>query len=76
MSISYNLPRETRVSLKVYNLSGQWVRTLVSGISRPGHWQVTWDGRSENGTPVPPGAYLYRLDAGSYSATGKLVFLQ
>ncbi|MFA6109147.1 MAG: FG-GAP-like repeat-containing protein [Candidatus Latescibacterota bacterium] len=61
------------VQLRVYNLLGQPIRALVSGSLTPGYHAVTWDGRDERGTPASSGVYLYRLEAGAWRATGKMV---
>jgi hypothetical protein len=74
--ISYDLPVETQVSLKVYNLSGQLVRTLVAGKEKAGYRQVSWDGRSEVGSHVASGVYFYRMETGSFAATKKLVVVR
>jgi subtilisin family serine protease len=65
IAISYELPVDIPVSLKVYNLSGQLVRTLVSGKEKSGYKRVTWDGRSEDGSRV-----------GSFKATRKIVVIR
>jgi hypothetical protein len=74
--ISYDLPVESQVSLKVYNLSGQLVRTLVAGKEKAGYRQVSWDGRSEVGSHVASGVYFYRMETGSFAATKKLVVVR
>jgi photosystem II stability/assembly factor-like uncharacterized protein len=71
--ISYELPTESTVDLSIYNMSGQKVRALVSGRKAGGTHQVQWDGRDERGIPVASGVYLYRLDAGTFSETRKMV---
>ena len=76
VGISYDLPVETQVSLKVYNLSGQLVRSLVSGKEKAGYKHVSWDGRSENGSRTSSGVYFYRLEAGSFAGTRKLVVVR
>jgi hypothetical protein len=76
VGISYDLPVETQVSLKVYNLSGQLVRSLVSGKEKAGYKHVSWDGRSENGSRTSSGVYFYRLEAGSFTATRKMVVVR
>jgi hypothetical protein len=76
LGISYDLPVEAAVSLKVYNLSGQLVRTLVSGQEEAGYKHVSWDGRTENGSRASSGVYFYRLEAGSFAATRKLVVVR
>lgn len=76
IAISYDLPVETGVSLKVYNLSGQLVRSLVSGKEQAGFKHAAWDGRSEDGSRVASGVYFYRLEAGSFTATKKMVVIR
>jgi hypothetical protein len=74
--ISYGLPVESPVSLKVYDLSGRLVRILVFSTEKAGYHKVSWDGRAEGGRGVSTGVYFYRLTAGSFSATRKLVVLK
>lgn len=64
------------VTLKVYNILGQHVRTVVDGTQSPGEHVVAWDRRSETGRAVAPGVYFYRLGIGEESATRKLVILE
>jgi subtilisin family serine protease len=75
VEIAYGLPVESPVSLKIYDLSGRRIRTLVSGREKAGYREVAWDGRADGGGRVPSGVYLYRLTAGSFSAVRKLVIL-
>jgi hypothetical protein len=72
VSIAYQLPSGNRVELAVYNIAGQKVRTLASGSKPAGYHTARWDGRDGTGRPVAAGVYLYRLQAGDYSRTGKL----
>jgi hypothetical protein len=74
--IKYALPRDVAVSLKVYNISGQLVKTLVSGTEKAGYKQVSWEGRSEQGHRVSAGVYFYRMQAGEFTATKKLVVVR
>jgi len=76
LAISYDLPVTSQVSLKVYNLSGQLVRTLVSGKEQAGFKRAAWDGRSDKGARVASGVYFYRLEAGSFTATKKMVVVR
>ncbi len=75
-SISYTLPREAQVVLRVYNSLGQLVRTLADGKESAGYRQVAWDGRDEIGRKVPSGVYFYRLQAGAFSDTKKMVLIR
>jgi cathepsin K len=70
-AISFALPRDGRISLKVYNLAGQLVTTLVDGVLPAGYHEARWDGRG-----LPSGVYFYHLDAGSFSAIRKLVLVR
>ncbi|MBC7187919.1 MAG: T9SS type A sorting domain-containing protein [Calditrichaeota bacterium] len=67
-TIVYALPRSSRVTLEVYNLLGQCVRTLVDETEPPGVHRVLWDGRDANGQQVSSGCYFYRLVAQSTPA--------
>jgi len=60
-TIRFELPEAAQVSLAVYNLFGQEVRTLVFGNKKAGYHSVEWDGRDERGREMPSGLYLYRL---------------
>jgi hypothetical protein len=75
-TIRYQLPKDIGVSLKVYNLAGQLVKTLVSGPEKAGYKGVAWDGRSERGKKVGAGVYFYRLLAGEFTATRKMVVVR
>jgi hypothetical protein len=70
-AISYQLPAFSRVVLKVYNVLGREVATLVNEKEEAGKHSVTW-----NASSIPSGVYFYRLQAGAYSETKKLVLLK
>lgn len=74
--IRYQLPRAGRVCLRVYNLAGQAVRTLVNRVRIPGSYSVTWDGAGEAGKRVPTGVYFYRLDAAGASEVRTMVLIE
>jgi flagellar hook assembly protein FlgD len=63
--------------LEVFNVLGQRVRTLISGLAHPaGSFEAVWDGRDDQGYAVGSGAYLYRLKAGDFTETRKMVMLK
>ena len=64
------------VELKIYNLRGQVVRTLVRAFQGAGAYAVTWDGRDDRGQPVTSGVYLYRLKAGNEVQVRRMVLLK
>ncbi len=74
--IGYVLPKEGLVELRVYNTAGQLVKTLVEGIRPPGGYFTVWDGRSDRGSPVSSGVYLYKLTVGDGQLTRKMVILK
>ena len=59
--ISYNLPEEKDISLEVFNIKGQRIKTLYLGNSTIGEHQVTWNGTDENNRKVSSGIYFYKL---------------
>jgi hypothetical protein len=72
-TIRYALPEGADVRLVVYNILGQSVRTLVDGSQSAGRYSVVWDGRDAIGRQVASGLYIYRLQAGSFIATQKML---
>jgi hypothetical protein len=75
-NISFALPIDSKVSLKIYNVAGQLVRTLVNETMVAGTHTVTWDGINSNGEKVASGIYFYKLNAGDYSKTMKMVIMK
>ncbi len=74
--IQYQIPARTQVELVVYDLSGKKVRTLVNATQESGMKTVTWNGKDEQGRSVAAGVYVYRLQAGGYMETKKMVLLK
>ena len=70
-SISFSLPNPSNWSLKIYNVVGQLVKSFEGYSS--GEVSVTWDGKDSDGYEVASGIYFYRLNAGNFSATKKMV---
>jgi len=64
------------IRLKVYDVRGRLVKTLVDGSKEPGAYASTWDGRDEGGEPVPSGVYFYRLNSADQTVTKKMVLLR
>jgi len=77
--ISYKIPtltndlRPSVVSLRVYDLTGRLVRTLVNESQQPGHYEVSWDGLDNSGRRVISGIYVYRIAVGSVTEMGYYV---
>jgi len=64
------------VSMSVYNIAGQRVRSLVSQNLPPGYYSQVWDGRNDGGRTLSAGVYIIRLSASGRSAAQKIVKLQ
>jgi hypothetical protein len=64
-TIRYTLAMPSRVTLKIYNILGQLVRTLVDGSQYAGDSEVSWDGTGNNGVAVASGVYICRFEASS-----------
>ena len=77
-TISYEVPERApvQVTVRVYNLRGQLVRTLVEDVREAGTYTVFWDGTDTNGRQVSSGVYLYRMRAGDFVQTRKMVLLK
>jgi len=80
-TISYQLPQASEVTLEVYNMLGQKVRTLVSDRIAAGSHLAVWDGRNDNGAEVGSGIYFYRFHASAVGEitlqrTHKMIFLK
>jgi hypothetical protein len=73
--IDFTLARADHVRLAIYSLSGQRIRTLLDGAFPAGPGSVSWDARDDHGRAVHAGAYFYRLDSGTHSATQRLILL-
>ena len=75
-SISFSLPNTMNVELTVYNLQGQKVKTLLSGVQNAGVYQVTWDSTDENGTKVTSGVYICQIIAESQREIRKMSLIK
>lgn len=73
-AIQYGLPEAANVRVEVYNLRGELVRVLQNSGQAAGAYELIWDGRNSNGQTVPSGVYLYRLSAGHFIETRKMLF--
>jgi hypothetical protein len=75
-TIEYALAHSDHVTISVYNIKGALVQTLVNASQPAGQHSVEWNGRDQDGNPVASGVYLYRMHAGSFADTKKLVLLK
>lgn len=71
--ISFTLPAVEEVSIRVYDISGKLVRTLLSGQMNAGTHELYWNGRTDANENVSSGVYFYRMDTESFSESRKMI---
>jgi hypothetical protein len=76
LTIAFSPPVPEHVRLKVFDLQGRVLRTVVDAKYEPGRWEVIWDGADQAGHRLPAGLYLLRLEAGSHRAQRKALLLK
>ncbi|MDZ7291409.1 MAG: T9SS type A sorting domain-containing protein [candidate division KSB1 bacterium] len=77
--ITFGIPAraaETEVQLDIFAMDGRHVRSLVRGKYAPGTHRILWDGHDAVGAAVPSGVYFYRLQAGGFTASRKLILVR
>ena len=75
-NIRYYLNSDSNVSLEVFNIKGQKVKTLDKGFRKDGEYLLTWNGTDDNNRTVGSGIYFYRLKTEDFSATQKMLLLK
>jgi hypothetical protein len=79
-TIEFDVPEMTgkipRAAIQIFNILGQHIMTIERGIHDAGRYSVMWDGKNDNGVRVSSGVYFYRLLAGDYVSTKKMVMLK
>jgi astacin len=74
--ISFSLPKTSQTTLTVYNIMGQNVATLIDDVMQAGDHNVTWYGTTDYGEQVSSGIYFYRISAGDYTDSRKMVLMK
>jgi hypothetical protein len=74
--IKYILPTAGWVTMMIYNISGQLVRTFVDELQEPGQYNISWNGTDGRGQRVAPGIYFYKIQANKYTQTRKIILLE
>jgi hypothetical protein len=75
-TINYSLKENSKVSLKIYNIKGQKIKTLVNDVLPAGEYSAIWNGRDSNGNQVSSGIYFYKLKAGDFQKVKKMILLK
>jgi len=75
-TIRFALPATSHVKLSIYSIDGQLVKTLVDDSKDAGNYSVVWNGTNNLGSQVASGMYIYRIDAGNFVNTKKLMLMK
>ncbi len=75
-NIAYSISEIGKVTIEVYNLKGQLVKTLVNEIKETGEYSINWNGTDKTNKPVSSGVYLYKMKSGNYSSTRKMILMK
>ncbi|MGC9361313.1 MAG: FlgD immunoglobulin-like domain containing protein, partial [Candidatus Syntrophosphaera sp.] len=75
-TIRFSLKEAAPVNIGIYNVKGQLVKTLVNDEKASGNHSVVWNGRDDNGSSVSSGVYFYKMNAGKYSSTKKMILMK
>jgi C1A family cysteine protease len=75
-TIRYHISKSSKVVIKVYNLLGEEIKTLVAQMESPGEKLIDWDGTNHSGQAVSSGVYIYRLEVEGKIIMKKMTFLR
>ena len=75
-TIEYKIAESAPVTLKIYNIQGKEIATLVNSDHTPGNYSVSWNGQDRFGQPVASGAYIYQLKAGKHQVSKQMVLMR
>jgi hypothetical protein len=75
-TIDFSIAKAGYVSLKIYDILGNEIKTIVNGFTSAGNHSAEWDGTNSSGTTVGAGLYFYRLQAGTFSESRKMILLK
>ena len=75
-TITFDIVNAERVNIDVFNVNGRIVRNLLNERRSGGRHSIQWNGRDNSGSTVPSGIYFYRITAGNFNATRKMILLR
>jgi uncharacterized membrane protein len=75
-TVRYAVKENGQISLKIFNIKGQLVKTLVNQEVKAGYHQILWNGQDNFGTDVASGIYMYRLETKTYNQTKKMMLMK
>ena len=75
-TIRYDLPKQSNVILEIFDITGRKIKTLINQSQSAGEKSVTWDSRNDFGQKVASGLYIYKLVAGEYVKSRKMLLMK
>ena len=75
-TLSYHLARSGMINISIYDLMGRNIKTLVNGFQKSGLTSVVWDATNDEGHEVAAGLYFYKMEAGNFRRTNKMLLLK
>lgn len=75
-TIKFDIPKQSNVQIKIYNMLGQEVITLLNEERTAGFHEVLWNSRNRNGIPVSSGIYIYRVITGEFVDAKKMILIK
>ena len=75
-NIGYDIPELSKVTIDIYNIAGNKVKTLVSKEHQPGRYKIQWNATNEFGAPVATGMYIYKIRAKDFVSVKKLLLMK
>ena len=75
-TLRYDLPQNEMINITIYDMKGRIIKTLVNSSQTAGHKTIQWNATNEQNKPVSAGLYLYRVQAGEFRQTRKMLLLK
>ena len=75
-TLQYNLPEDSFVNITIYDMLGNVVSNLLNANQSSGYKSVQWNATNNQGEPVSAGVYLYKIQAGDFVDTKKMILLK
>ena len=75
-TIRFSLPIDSDVELMIYDVNGKVVKEIINHNMETGSYKIVWDGTNKGGAIVGSGVYFYRIKAGNFIASQKMIFLK
>jgi hypothetical protein len=75
-NINYQVPKSSKVKITVYNVLGEKISVLFDDSKNPGYYQLKWDGKNKHGNTCATGIYFYKMEAGDYIKTKKMILIR